>query len=121
LVEKVVRRASDVELAVLKVAADVYTGLHLVTSMADRDHIRVCVDVLFEELRVAAVGAKSHAAGVHGNFRNAGLPGIDESEVCQVTRTELIEQSGAERVHLVKLEIWKFPLQWVGEAAGALH
>ena len=63
-VEHLVRRTGYAKLAVLDISAEINTNLKAVVAMAHRYHVRVRVDVVLKELRIARIGAESGSSVV---------------------------------------------------------
>ena len=99
-VKEIVRGASHVKLAVLDVATEVAACLNVVFPVIDRDHVRIRVDVLVEELGIPVIGAKRDIPRAHTNEGNARLTGrnADVGPIPQVTTLQFIEDGGGENV-----------------------
>ena len=83
-VEELVGRASHTEQAVLDVPAEICPDLKIVISVADRDHVRVRVDMLLEELRITRIGTKPGSSIVELTLYSAGLGYAGNSRVDEV-------------------------------------
>ena len=75
-IKKVVGGARHVEDAVLDVAPEVHSHLHVMVAMGDGHHVAIAVNVFLEELRVAVVGAETYRPVIKADRRDAPESGV---------------------------------------------
>ncbi len=119
LVIEVIGGTPDVEFAVFDVAPDVHTHLHVVVSVADRDHVRVGVNIVLEALRVAVVGTETSSSVGETNCRNATVVDGDQGVVVRVTSPELVQNRWAERVNAAQRTLREQSSKRIAETASA--
>src|ERR1700722_7825436 len=99
LVIEIIGGAADVEFAVLDIAPEIHSNLHIVVAVADRNHVGVGGDVLFKTLRVPVVRTKTQLAGVgEMDLRHAWGTDRDKRVVLQIAGTKFVQDCRAESV-----------------------
>src|SRR5438445_12715473 len=93
------------------------TDLQVVLAFGNGDHVRVGVNLLFEELCIAGGRAESHLEAVERDGGHTRLAGADENDVAHVTGLELIQDGRTETMRPVEREVREYVLDGVVEAA----
>src|SRR5437879_2582440 len=119
LIVEIVGGTRHVEFAVLDIAPKVYTHLHAVVPVADRDQVGVSVNVLFEILWVAVVGAEARRSVSKPDRRHTAAAHGDLSVVLQVSHTSLIQNARAQGVHPTQRALREVVAERIAEPAGA--
>src|SRR5438128_12466954 len=97
-VEELIRWAIYAEFAVLNVPPEIRPDLQVVVAVADRDHVRIGVDMLFEELRVTRIRAEACCSVIElsldaPSLGHAGECRRDQSSVLLVPDPSLVQDS----------------------------
>src|ERR1700675_3549377 len=99
MVGEIVRGTGNVEYAIFNVAPDVNSDLYVMVSLAQRNHIGILVDIVFECLGIPGITSKPETAVVEANLGNTRTDGTCSSVVQRVAGAKLVLHGWTERMH----------------------
>src|ERR1700675_3141588 len=107
MVGEIVRGTGNVEYAIFNVAPDVNSDLYVMVSVAQRNHIGILVDIVFECLGIPGVTSKPETAVVEANLGYAGMDGAGGCVVQRVAGAKLVQHRWTEGMHPAHLPAGK--------------
>ena len=85
--------------------------------MADRDNVRVGVNILFEELGVATVRAETSCAVIKVDLRHTRDARINQGRVLSVTGANFVQNRRRKRMHVAQHSSRESACRRIGKAS----